>query len=176
MAAPEARPDFRRDIEPPNYALDLTEANISGMLWLDPKFTAIGGVCIARAHVGKDCRGRGSVIGVEEGAFNARGATIDGEVVLRPVDTVDGTVLPFISEGDIDFSNSTVGGDFAMMGAELTGGFSARYSKIGANLYFLTWRRHRSPTSMSVSRVPRQAIGRSGVQPGSALQTTSRTV
>ncbi|MGF6855458.1 hypothetical protein [Paraburkholderia sp. CI3] len=149
LVAPRARRDYRREIQPANYAIDLSESNISGALLLTPNFTGIGGVCISRARIGQNCVGQGSVIAVEESAFNARRAMIGGEVILRPVDTVEGFVIPFKSDGDVDFSGAKIDGSVAMMGAELTGAFSARDSKIGANVYLSVWQGRSSTQSFS---------------------------
>jgi hypothetical protein len=119
---PPASMDCWKTVTRP-YALDLTDAQISGPLLLAPNFTSLGGVSIAGASIGGRFDGSGGRIeaagkGLSTEALFAQYVEIAGPVMLQVDDRfLDGE--RFRAVGDLWFYGARIGGTLDLSGAEV---------------------------------------------------------
>lgn len=122
LDAPAAR--AKEDVPPwdHNYALRLSDAHITGSLFLNGKVVANGGLCLDNAHVKGSVWARGATIVAGEGdsfhpgdAIHAHCAAIDGMLALN---------FDFRAQGRVWLLG-------AHIGDRLTVGFGAKLARVG---------------------------------------------
>jgi hypothetical protein len=119
---------FRYSPEPNDYfpafrtALDLTGAQIKGLVLMDRGFESQGAVVLIRVAIGGDlfCAS-GRFINPARMAIGAIGAEIGGSVYLVGEPSPRGVTRPFEANGLLNFESARVQGGFDVDGARLIG-------------------------------------------------------
>jgi hypothetical protein len=120
LAVPPPRENFKNGFERARYALDLTEASISGSLHLRPSFQAIGGVSLMQAGVRGDVLCSGSRMRRVEGAgFSATNAQIEGRLEFSTYCSSSNESCTRTEIDTISINRASIRGDFSIRGAEL---------------------------------------------------------
>ena len=126
-------------------ALDLSEAQIGGTLFLDKGFVAEGSVRLHSARIRGSLRALGARLSAQEqNALIAEGVQIDGHALLGS-DERKGRILRFHAEGSLGFYGARIGGSLDFRGSRLEHKGSPQgnalvllpLAKVGGDLRFL---------------------------------------
>lgn len=137
------------------FALDLRAARINGSILLRPDVKAVGGISVTLAQIQGSiwCQGA-DLVAIEDCAFSADYATVQGSVYLRARDRKDGDSVRFSAWGQVSLFAAKIGGSFYMEGANLQlcppfenmdgdeqfESVDATNATIGGNCRFSCWR------------------------------------
>lgn len=104
-------PDGQRsEFDTPDYALNLSAAEIHGFVMLQPSFYAQGGVSVRGAHVSSDIWAEAAIFSAsDEIAFRAESLQCDGAVALRGKEGTGGYYCQCEVLGELDFMGATIG-------------------------------------------------------------------
>jgi hypothetical protein len=102
------------------FALDLRAARINGSVLLRPDVKAFGGISVTLAQIQGSiwCQGA-DLVAIEDCAFSADYATVQGSVYLRARDRKGEDSVRFSAWGQVSLFAAKIGGSFYMEGASL---------------------------------------------------------